>query len=219
MKWSLLKRSYVWIYFSMFFLLWTIRELWLVHYLNLLDPSVCAVVATLIKLLVWVIPVILLIKLIENKNTIRYLRLDQNVRKGITWACWVSFILAVYFIIYYVLILNNGIQLDLGLNGWLNTIILVGFIEEVVFRGFLLRKLMDQFRFWTANSITSILFVSIHFPIWFYNGLFGDIAIIGTIFNVFVISIILGLLYRNTNSLWSVIIIHSVYNLFLSIFT
>uniref|UniRef100_UPI00403F8EAF CPBP family glutamic-type intramembrane protease n=1 Tax=Niallia sp. XMNu-256 TaxID=3082444 RepID=UPI00403F8EAF len=49
----------------------------------------------------------------------------------------------------------------MGFNEWLNTILLVGVTEEIVFRGFLLRKLMGSFKFWVANTITSLLFVFI----------------------------------------------------------
>ncbi|WP_438824400.1 lysostaphin resistance A-like protein [Bacillus sp. JJ1533] len=96
--------------------------------------------------------------------------------------------------------------------------LLVGITEEIVFRGFLLRKLMDSFRFWIANTITSFLFVSIHFPIWFYKGLFEFPYILSSIISVFVMGIIFGFVYKKSNSLWSVIIIHSLYNLLASLF-
>ncbi|MFB1049799.1 lysostaphin resistance A-like protein [Paraliobacillus sp. JSM ZJ581] len=90
--------------------------------------------------------------------------------------------------------------------------------EEIVFRGFLLRKLMDFYKFWIANIITALLFVSIHFPIWFYKGLFGFPYILSSILTVFVLGIIFGFVYKKSNSLWSVIIIHSLYNLLVSLF-
>lgn len=124
-----------------------------------------------------------------------------------------------YFIVLNVLVLKNNANLNLGFNVWLNHIILVGVTEEIVFRGFLLRKLIEKFSFWKANAYTSLIFVAIHFPIWFSTGLFGNLNIIGTMVLVFAISLIFGFIYKRTGSLWSVIIIHSVYDFFVSIFS
>ncbi|MFD2045545.1 CPBP family intramembrane glutamic endopeptidase [Ornithinibacillus salinisoli] len=126
--------------------------------------------------------------------------------------------MAIYFVVLNLLILKNEFNFNLGFNSWLNIIILVGIVEELVFRGFLLKKLTETYTFWKANMVTSSLFVSIHFPIWFYKGLFETPSIFNAIFTVFIIGFIFGVIYKRTNSLWSVIIIHSMYNLFLSIF-
>ncbi|WP_268237917.1 CPBP family intramembrane glutamic endopeptidase [Ornithinibacillus halotolerans] len=88
----------------------------------------------------------------------------------------------------------------------------------MVFRGFILRKLMDYYHFWLANTVTALLFVSIHFPIWFYRGMFEFPGIVSPILTTFILGIIFGYIYRKSNSLWSVIIIHSMYNLLVSLF-
>lgn len=77
---------------------------------------------------------------------------------------------------------------------------------------------MDSFRFWIANTITALLFVLIHFPIWFYKDLFEFPYILSSILTVFVLGIIFGVVYKKSNSLWSVIIIHSLYNLLVLLF-
>lgn len=147
-----------------------------------------------------------------------YLGLHSNVKKGLQWALWISLAVGTYFFILYGIILKNEMNLHLGFNVWLNHILLVGFTEELVFRGLFLRKLMERLSFWKANRYTSLLFVSIHFPIWLRMGLFESWSIIGTIILAFFISFALGFIYKKTNSLWSVIIIHSAYDLFASIF-
>ena len=100
----------------------------------------------------------------------------------------------------------------------LNIILLVGITEEIVFRGFLLKKLMNSFKFWIANTITSVLFVSIHFPIWFYKGLYEFPSILTASLTVFILRVIFGYVYKKSGSLWSVIVIHSLYNLLVSLF-
>lgn len=187
-------KNYIWVYFIIFYALWCIRELWLVQYLDLIDPAPRAITSVIVKIIIWVIPVILLVKIMEKSKPFSYLQLHHNFRKGLKWTAWVSLALIFYFLINLI-VLKNNIDFQIGFNGWLNTILLVGITEEIVFRGFLLRKLMDSFRFWIANTITALLFVSIHFPIWFYKGLFEFPYILSSILTVFVLGIIFGFVY------------------------
>ncbi|MCR8656876.1 CPBP family intramembrane glutamic endopeptidase [Paenibacillus endoradicis] len=213
-----MNKKYIWVYFIIFYALWWVKELWLVQYLDLMDPVSRAITSATIKIVIWVIPVILLVKFIEKSKPFSYLQLHHNFRKGLKWTCYVSLALIFYFLIINLIVLKNNIDFQIGINGWLNTILLVGITEEIVFRGFLLRKLMDSYRFWKANTITALLFVLIHFPIWFYKGLFEFPYILSSILTVFVLSIIFGFVYKKSNSLWSVIIIHSFYNLLVVLF-
>ncbi|WP_052345696.1 CPBP family intramembrane glutamic endopeptidase [Paucisalibacillus sp. EB02] len=190
----------------------------MVDYINAMDPTVAAIVGAVIKLLLWVVPVIILVKLVEKKDPLHFLGLRKNLRKGFGWGAWVSIALVIYFIMANLLFLQTDLNFDLGLHTWLNMVILVGITEEIVFRGFILRKLLQQFTFWKANSITALLFLTIHFPIWFRHGLFESPGILFTFIQVFIIGFIFGVIYKKSNSLWSVIIIHSVYNLGVSIF-
>ncbi|WP_067730934.1 CPBP family intramembrane glutamic endopeptidase [Oceanobacillus damuensis] len=211
-------RNYIWVYFISFYALWCIRELWLFQYLDLMDYVPRATTSAIIKIIIWVIPVILLVKIKEKSNPFSYLGLDHNFIKGLKWAGWTSLAFISYFVVLNLVVLKNNIDFQIEFNEWLNTILLVGIIEEIVFRGFLLRKLMDSFRFWIANTITALLFVSIHFPIWFYKGLFEFPYVLNSIITAFVLGIIFGFIYKKSNSLWSVIIIHSLYNLLVSLF-
>ncbi|PID14611.1 CPBP family intramembrane metalloprotease [Sporosarcina sp. P34] len=192
--------------------------MWLVQYLDLMDSVPRAITSAIIKIIIWVIPVILLVKVIEKSNPISYLGLRHNFRKGLKWTGWVALAFISYFVILNLAVFKKNIDFQIGFNELLNTILLVGIIEEIVFRGFLLRKLLDSFRFWIANTITALLFVSIHFPIWFYKGLFELPYILSSIITAFVLGIIFGFVDKKSYSLWSVIIIHSLYNLLVSLF-
>jgi len=44
--------------------------------------------------------------------------------------------------------------------------LLIGIIEEIPYRGFMLQKLAERLGFWRANLITSLLFLAIHLPGW-----------------------------------------------------
>lgn len=188
------------------------------QYIELLNSVPQAIMSALIKIVIWMIPVILFVKFVEKRKPFIYLGLRQHFNKGLQWAGWSSVILISFYFLLNFVVLDHPFNLQLSFNTWLNTIILVGFTEEIVFRGFLLKKLNETYHFWLANIITSLLFVSIHFPIWFYKGLFVFPNILSPILTVFLISIIFGVIYQKSNSLWSVIILHSLYNLLVSLF-
>ncbi|WP_077296594.1 CPBP family intramembrane glutamic endopeptidase [Virgibacillus pantothenticus] len=210
-------KNYIWLYFILFYSIWSIRELWFVQYLDLMDSVPRAITSAMIKIVIWVIPVMLLVKIMEKSVPFSYLGLRHNFRKGLKWASWVSLVFIAYFVVLNFTVLDNRIDFRIGFNEWLNTVLLVGITEEIVFRGFLLRKLIDTFKFWTANIITALLFASIHFPIWFYKGLSFPHMLSSTI-TAFVLGIIFGFVYKKSNSLWSAIIVHSLYNLLVSLF-
>jgi len=210
-------KNYIWLYFIIFYALWCIRELWLVQYLDMMNSFPRGITSAIIKIAIWVIPVMFLVKIMEKDNPLSYLGLRHNFKKGLRWVSWVSLVFILYFFLNLT-VLKNDIDFQIGFNDWLNTILLVGITEEIVFRGFLLRKLMDTYKFWIANIITSLLFVIIHFPIWLYGGLFEFPYIVSAIVQVFLLSIGFGFVYKKTSSLWSVIMIHSLYNLLVSLF-
>lgn len=135
-------RNYVWIYFLLFFIVWSIRELSLIYYLDAMEPTVRAFVSALIKICIWIIPVMILIQKIERKNTFTYLGLRQNLIKGFAWAGILSIVLVGYFIV-----IGKEINLNIGIHYWLNVIILAGLTEEIVFRGYLLNKISEFLKF------------------------------------------------------------------------
>ena len=184
----------------------------------MMDSIPRAITSAVIKIAIWVIPVIFLVKVMEKDNPLSYLGLRYNFKNGLKWVCWVSLVFLSYFVILNFIVLKSNIDFQMGLHEWLNIVLLVGITEEIVFRGFLLRKLMDSYKFWIANTITALLFVSIHFPIWFYKDLFEFSYLLNGITTTFVLGIILGFIYKKSNSLWSVIIVHSLYNLLVSLF-
>lgn len=185
--------------------------MWLVQFLDLMNPTSRALNSTIIKITIWIVPVIIMIKLIEKQDPLTYLRLRPS-RKGLKWIGVVFIILVIYSIINLSL-LKNTFDFHLELHDWLNIVIMAGLTEEIVFRGFILRKLMCSYRFWLANIITAFLFLSIHFPIWFYKDLFQFPSILTTMITIFLLGLLFGWIYKRSDSLWPSIILHAMYNL------
>ena len=120
------------------------------------------------KLVMMVIPVLLYLKYIDLKEPFEYLKLKNHKIKGIKW----GIIIGVGFIIYNLIIASvtkaMNINFNIGINYWIAGL-LVGFVEEVPFRGFILQKLQEHFSFWTANLITVFIFLIYHYPTRFFS--------------------------------------------------
>jgi len=91
----------------------------------------------------------------------------------------------------------------------ISTIFLAGLIEEVVFRGFILRKALENNNFITSNILQSILFAVIHIPIWIIK----DQNIAMLLVYIFIFGLLMGYINRKSRSLWTVIILHTLHNL------
>ena len=111
-----------------------------------------------IRLLVWVHSVFLYLHYIYHVDPLEYLKLKQNWQRGALIG------LALSSLILFGSLLRFGLP-HLALSsltwyGFLSTSVLIGFIEAVPYRGFILQKLEQRYGFWKANFITSSLFFS-----------------------------------------------------------
>lgn len=168
-----------------------------------------ALVNILIRLLIWVLPVLWYLRYVDKVKVFEYLQLKQYWKRSIE----VGLML---FVINF-----GGTMVRVGAPDWSNThitwnsilgtSILVGFFEEIPFRGFILKKLQERFDFWTSMVISSILFVLAHIPGWI---LLGSIAAYNIIY-IFIFGAVMAIILKYSKSLWAPIITHSL-NDFLS---
>lgn len=91
--------------------------------------------------------------------------------------------------------------------------LVVGISEELVFRGFFMNALSAHMTEETANMVSSLFFVVIHFPKYIYDGTFFSWQIIFNCAFLFCISLIFGYAFRKTHSVWTPAILHSVWDL------
>ena len=94
----------------------------------------------------------------------------------------------------------------------LGTSFLVGFIEEIPYRGFMLQKFTDHTGFWIANLITSLLFLAVHVPGWMALHMLRA----GTAASIFIFGVVMAIAFKYSDSLWAPIVTHST-NDFLSV--
>jgi membrane protease YdiL (CAAX protease family) len=201
------------IFIVLFFIVWSLRAT-LFYYI---DQSIASdfwqmVYTQLMKVILWVLPACLYIKLINKASITESLKLGNPKGKWRSISAWLA---------AFTIIMLGAPSIQAGMlphppaAGWL-VLLLTNIVspasEEILFRGFILNKLMGSTSFWKANLITSLLFAAIHIPFWSYaRGLNWGVAYdLGV---VMVLSIILGYLFKKFNSLIPPILAHMINNM------
>lgn len=197
-----------------FYFIWTLKELWFVQSVYLFGGATSSLLNGLVKIFVWAVPVYIIIKFQLNSNPITYLKLNVNIRKGLTWGIGLSFLMGIYLVINTMINKELPSSFSLTYCEVLNTVLLAGLLEEVMFRGFILQELHKRLEFWKANALTALLFVAIHYPVWIRLDTFFHFE---THLYIFLVGLLFGFVYKRTGSLWAAIILHSAHNFFLTI--
>jgi membrane protease YdiL (CAAX protease family) len=162
-----------------------------------------AVANLTIRLAVWVAPVLLFLRWIDGVDPLGYLKLHPRIGKGVV----IGLVLTALNLL--------GMCARFGLphfslervtwNSMLGTSFLVGLIEEVPYRGFMLRKFTERYGFWRANAITSFLFVAVHLPGWIALHTFR----LDTAATILIFGAVMAIVFRYSESLWATIVTHS----------
>jgi uncharacterized protein len=211
------------LYLLLFFCVWALRA----TVLFFVDESIRtdfgkAVYSNAFKLLVWVLPVFLYLKLYERRRPLRYLKLTTRpARNGLALAALASALFFSAVVIFERF--TSGRNLEslyrasahaIGLA--LLSVAVSPVLEEVLFRGFVLGELWERMSFLRADLLTSALFVLAHWPYWLWANGFGK-EMLGASLSVFILAVFLGYVLKWTNSLWPCVAIH-IFNNFLSAF-
>ncbi len=198
------------LYLIFFFALWAFSRIMLIPWLEHQQIGATDAVETIWKFLVFVVPVLLYLSLIDHVKPLAYLRLTSQLKQGLIWGiigCLPSLVILLSYLFSHHFILQPQ-----KTNIWEN-IIFVGITEEIPFRGFLLQKLEPVLGFWPASILASLLFVLIHVPEWLEMGQTSPAFWLRSTIGLFIVGWLLCLLLRQSRSLWSCVIAHSFYNL------
>lgn len=167
-----------------------------------------ALINLAVRGLIMVLPVFLYLRYVDRVNPIVYLKLTQHWRRGLVVAL-------VFSTLNLLLTLTQrGLpHLHAGAFSWnsiLGTSLLVGFVEEIPYRGFIFQRLNEWFSFPAASVLSSLLFLLIHLPGWLSLRLFKtQVAIF-----VFIFGLVMAVLLRYARSLWAPIVSHSLNDFF-----
>jgi len=162
-----------------------------------------ALVNVSLRLLVWVLPVFLYLRFVDHLSPIDYLKLREKWKRGVL----IGLVLSVINLLGSVIRFGapHLSPHSLTWNSVISTSILIGFIEEIPYRGFMLQKFAETFGFWIATLISSVLFLVMHLPGWISLHLFETSHAV----TVFVFGVVMAIVFRYGRSLWGPIIAHS----------
>lgn len=111
-------------------------------------PVAAALVEPSWKLLLWILPALYIVRR-QTPNILGYLK-PGNLRQGILWGLIGSFF---FFLRLLVNVLaGRAFHFAYSFDTWLNGVVLVGFIEETVFRGFL----FQEFKTWWMRPLQDV---------------------------------------------------------------
>src|SRR4030095_3920047 len=168
-----------------------------------------ALINLTVRGLIWVLPVFVYLRYVERVGTWNYLKLRKRWLGGLLVGLGFS---ALNCLLYFA---QHGPphfgDIRFTWNSILSTFLLIGFVEEIPYRGFIFQKLNEWCSFPAAALISSLLFVAIHLPGWVSLHIYRT----PTALFVFVFGVLMVILFRYTNSWWAPIVSHSL-NDFLS---
>jgi membrane protease YdiL (CAAX protease family) len=168
---------------------------------------------TIAKIVLWIIPAFWLIR--SSRRSIAEVLNLQNWKAWLGWGGGIGLLIGLTGIIpKYVQgrpILPTEFSFSL-----LNVLIIAPVFEEFLMRGAIQTNLHERYPFWLANIITSVLFVFLHIPGWYFMGvLWANLTRpIGGAFSIFLVSLLFGYAAHRSRSVMGGVVCHFLNNLF-----
>jgi len=162
-----------------------------------------ALVQLSVRLTVWVVPVLLYLRYVDHVEPFGYLKLRQRIGRGVA----IALVLTALNLVGSILRFGppHPTMDRVTWNSVLGTSMLVGLIEEIPYRGFMLQKFTERVGFGLATVITSLLFLAIHIPGWLaLHTLRADTAA-----TIFVFGVVMSIVFKYADSLWAPAVTHS----------
>lgn len=177
-------------------LAWT---LWVILLVKFPHPLNATSVRLLARVIVWVVPAILYIKLVLREPLLRSPSLDRHLGRGIAW----GIIGAMIPIAIMVGRIAHGSHWTTPhpADLWVNAIIAAPITEEVFFRGVLFTQVSRQAGSISGLLISSISFVLLHVPYWVIANDSHKGSLIEALARIFIFGIGFAMLLRVSRSL------------------
>lgn len=196
-----------------FFVIWSLRA----TLFYFVDESIASdtwrsVYSTSVKFALWVLPTFAFVWWVRRAPALRFLGI-ANFPSGREWGI-AALSTSLYLGIVVALEMTfGGKTFQPSPPAVLGFVLLAAsaLIEEILFRGLVLRELSGRFRGVTANFVASLLFVGVHWPHWFWSrGL--SAGVLADSMGVFLASLLFGWLYLRTRSVWPCFMAHVANN-------
>ncbi len=202
------------LFLHMAWLLAWLLEQYLEHRLELLPTSVSRSAYWMIaKLLLWVLPAVLLMR--ASGRSFREVMAFGRVRAILLWGGLIG--VALGLTAFPAKIMNNQPLFPSELTvSFFSAVFIAPIVEEIAFRGVILERLAQRYRFAIANVIASVLFVTIHMVGWSFQGVLMENLMkpVGGALSIFFISLLLGFVAHKSRSVAASTLTHMLNNLF-----
>lgn len=177
-----------------------------------------SILSAIIKVSTWTIPCIFLLKKYSKDVVVPVEDMFINKFKIRPYIIGLSLLALCLIGISY--IENGSIAISKTFDpiSLIGVVLFVGITEEMVFRGWILNVLLTRMKLIYALIIDAILFLSIHFPIWIYKGIFYENLMSGSFISVIILSIMFSMLFIKSKNILVPIVFHMVWNLLVTIF-
>lgn len=131
---------------------------------------------------------------------------------------WVVFILSTIYVFCRMFITYGSFWMNPNIIVLqvLFDFLIVGFVEELVYRGFGLNILSKFTGAKTATVVQSLFFAAVHIPAyfihWYCDGTFRFTEMLMQLITAFIWGLIFGEVFRRSNSIWPPVMIHFWYD-------
>ncbi|MBU9745063.1 CPBP family intramembrane metalloprotease [Lachnospiraceae bacterium ASD3451] len=162
--------------------------------------------------LVWAVPFIIFIFRYSAQISVNSRELFLH---KIHWKSFLGFLFGITAYAIAGMILNHGgfwLNPDLNILQELPKFLIVGFVEEIVYRGWGMNAFAACMKEKKANIWASLYFVLLHFPSyfihWYLDGTLAVSAMLTQAVYVFVLGLVFGYLFRKSKSILPAAVIH-----------
>ena len=163
------------------------------------------------KVVIWILPALWLIR--ASGRSVRNVLNLANWRSALAWGLAIGLVIALTDVVPRALQGHSLLTLS-PMPGVLNALIVAPIFEEFLLRGAVFGNLVRAHSLRNANVATSLLFVSLHLPGWYFMGHVEKLtAPLGGAFSIFVLGLAFGYATYRSQSVVAGMVAHFVNNL------
>jgi membrane protease YdiL (CAAX protease family) len=205
------------VFLAAFFIVWSIRAT--IGYRvdeSIASPVARAAYSDLLKLLIWVVPAAVFVRLLRRTSPSGYFGITVWPSR-VTWfkciGVTAAYLLAVTLVeaVFGQTTFSLTCLSSLPVSLWLLQLVVSPFLEEVLFRGFVMTEFLAIQPKRSAMAIASLLFTAIHLPFWLSHGGMNPGMFVNSI-GVFLFSLVACWLLARTGSIWPSTLAHIANN-------
>lgn len=209
------------IYTILFYSIWACWAIWIRPQIKeaMGDSLLFEVLGSCVKLVVWTVPALLLVRKFEPEMQVGFKQMFTN-KVPLKWVLLWTVIFAVFSgktllsgILHGTLHINPDFLKPASLY-----LLIVGITEETVFRGWLLNATVKNDKIGQAVTLNAVMFLCIHFPGWYQKGMLAS-AITGFGFlGILLFSIVVSICFLKHKNLLLPVFLHMLYDFMIDFF-